>query len=393
MIESKLNTADLYNKKVFLRADLNVPIKNGFILDDFKLSALKPTLDLLVSKSSIIVLGTHLGRPKGKKDNSLSTKPLADWLDNHGYTVKFAKDLQEAQELIKQSKSSSIVMLENLRFYSGEKNYSKEFAEELYNLAPDYYINDAFGAIHREDTSIALLPKLYDLKNKSVGLLIEKEINGLSRIKDNPRPPFVLIMGGAKVKSKLPLIKELLNKATSILLLPPLVFTFLKAQNKEVGKSLVEEDLVNETKKTIDKAKEKNVEILFPDDYLIAQDSISGELSYKDALDKNSFGISIGPKTLEKYKQHIIARSNANTLFFNGTMGFLDRPETTKELKSLLQTVTQSDAYTVIGGGDSVAAVNIFGLAPAFDFISTGGGATLTYLSNQYLPGLINTIS
>lgn len=384
MVKSKLNLADLYNKKVFLRADLSVPIKNDAIFDDFKLRAIVPTLDLLREKSAYIVLGTSL-------ENKYSTKILADWLNDKGYNICFAKDLKQASELIKNMNSGSIVMLENLKLYKEEKNYSQEFAQTLYNLAPDYFVNDAFGLIDKEYTSVALLPKLYENKDKSIGLLMEKELSELSRLK-NPNPPFVVILGGDQIKEKLELIKDLLDKANTIMLLPPLAFTFLKAKGKEVGKYLINQDKVNNAKEILEKSLLTKTNILTPDDFLVAEDNVNGKLSYKKNMDKNDFGIAIGNETLVKYKVHLSC-NNANTIFFTGIMGFLDMPKTIHELKTLLQTVAQSNAYTVIGGGESVAAVNLFNLAPDFNFLSTSSNACLAYISGQSLPGLINTIS
>ena len=280
------------------------------------------------------------------------------------------------------------MLLENLRFFEGEQKHSKEFARELARLA-DFYVNDAFGLLHREDTSITLVPELFEKNKRTIGLLIEKELNALNKLINNTERPFLLILGGGKVEDKLILIKNLLNKVDEIQLLPAIVFTFLKAQGKEVGQSLVAPDLLDYAKSIEKDAVKKNVKLFFPQDYIIAKDSFNGELSILNCEDfkdfENYFGISIGPKTAELFSQNI---NNAKTIFFNGLSGDLSRPETLENIKILFQAMADSKAYTFICGGDSVAAARILGFETQISHLSTGGGSVLTYLSGKELPGL-----
>ncbi len=393
MIQSVLNTADLFHKKVFLRADLNVPLNNGTIEDDFLLNQLLPTLSILIEKNAYVVLATHLGNPRGKENIKLSTKPLVEWLINKGYKVNFARTLNHAQEVIKQACPGSIVLLENLRFYKGEQEYSNNFAEQLYSLAPDYYVNNAFSLLNTQDTSIALLPKLYPENQKSVGFLIEKEIQALSEIKYNPNKPFVVLLSGAThIKEKLHFIDTIIEKIDTLLLGPEIVFNFLKAQGKPTGKIKISRDNEELSSLILKKADEYKTEIIYPVDYLVAHESRDGTLCYKsaDSIDFNDIGISIGPKTVELYEKQLVIAHNTHTVLMYGAMGFLKNPTTTKELRSLLNTIAQSTLYSMIGGGDLVAAVNKFDAdINDFNIILTGDTAALAYITNQTLPGLI----
>lgn len=384
-IESKINNWDLKNKKVFLRADLNVPLENGKILDDFKLKSILPTLDLLVKKEANIILTTHIANPESY-DKNLSTINLLDWFKKIGYKINFCANFEDLKN---RTNNNNIILFENLRFWPEEKDLNKNFAQKLKDSC-DYYINDAFGTLHRDNTSITLLPTLFDSNHKSIGLLIEKELFNLNKLIDKPQKPFLLIMGGAKIKDKLPLIKNFIlnKKVDKILLCPAIVFTFLKALGKNVGKSLIVDEVINTAKEILELSYNNSTEIVFPIDYLIAHDNINGKLEYinGDNIGTNNVGISIGPKTLEIYKTEIL---KAKTIFLNGTMGFDNLPKTEIELKEILQSISQSTAYSVIGGGESIAAVSKFGELKAFSFISTGGGATLAYLANGSLPNLI----
>lgn len=388
-LKSKLNEAEFYNKRVFLRVDLNVPLLNDKIVNDARLNAILPTLNLLIKKGARIVLATHIGRPEGY-DKSLSTELLLNWFCERNYNITFVNNLECAQEYINKAERGQIILLENLRFYKQEQELDEQFATELKKLA-DYYVNDAFGLIHRNNTSITLLPKLFDKENKTIGLLIEKELEALSYLKHNAQKPFILILGGGKVKDKLPLLKALINKVDVILLCPATCFTFLKALNKPVGKSLVDDTEINLALEILNLAHEKSVKIVFPVDYLVALDSYAGPLCYvkADNFPDNAIGISIGQETIDLFKQEIF---KAKTIFLNGAMGLRERPETYSGLRSLLQTIAQSIAYSVIGGGGSVAAVYQYGLESAINFCSTGGGAALAYLiykeGDKVLPGL-----
>ena len=374
-LKSKIKNWDLNNKIVFLRADLNVPLKNGKILDAFRLRAILPTLDLLLRKNAHIILATHIGRPQGF-DAALSTKPLADWLNAQGYPTEF----------VTSTKPAHITLLENLRFNREEKKQDAQFAHLLANGA-DYYVNDAWAVMHRSDTSITLLPQLFPADKKSIGLLVEKELAALSKIKDAPKHPFVAIIGGGKVADKLPVIEALITTVDILVFGPAIVFTFLKALGKPVGKSLVDDNLLDYAQKILDLARAHKVTCIFPVDYVVAQDSFYGTLSYCDAenFPENGVGISIGPKTIAALEKTIMS---AKTIFVNGLMGDIARPETLVETKKLFELIAHAPAYTVIGGGDSVAAIDMFDLKNTINYCSTCGGATLAYISNAPMPGL-----
>ena len=378
----KIKNWDLNNKIVFLRADLNVPLKNGTILDDFRLRAILPTLDLLLSKNAHIILATHLGRPQGF-DATLSTKPLAAWFNAQGYPTEFVASMPDSSENIK---PAHITLLENLRFNREEKKQDAQFAQMLANGA-DYYVNDAWAVMHRTDTSITVMPQLFRADKKSIGLLVEKELAALSKIKDAPKHPFVAIIGGGKVADKLPVIEALITTVDILVLEPAIVFTFLKALGKPVGKSLVDDNLLGYAQKILDLAQEHKVTCIFPLDYVVAQDSFYGTLSYCNAenFPETGVGISMGPKTITLLEKTV---SHAKTIFVNGLMGDITRPETLIETKKLFELIAHAPAYTVIGGGDSVAAIDMFDLKNNINYCSTGGGATLAYISNAPMPGL-----
>lgn len=387
---SKLPEFNIKNRTVFLRADLNITQNNKV----FKLKTIQPTLDFLIAKQAKIILATHIGRPRDLEPNiaqqTLSTKNLLPWFEQNNYNILFAKDIDQAKKLNENLLPAQIILLENLRFFEGEQSANKtkkigitpaEFADSLASLA-DYYVNDAFGEAHRNDTSVTLLPKLFDIDHKTIGFLIEKELKILNTLLGHPKKPFIIIMAGSKVKDKLPLIKNL-NRADSILICPAIVFTFLKSLGKETGKSLVDDLLLNKALEII----KIGSNLVFPVDYQVSNETMAGQLFYtqNSEIPKDAVGISIGPKTLEVFQDII---SNAGTIFLNGTMGFAEYPETEKMFETLLQAISLSNAYSVVGGGDAVAAVYKYGLESAINFCSTGGGATLSYLSGENLPGI-----
>lgn len=382
-IISSLPTMNIDNKTIFLRADLNVPLSKGTIVNDFKLQASRPTLDFLLQKNTKIVLATHLGRPKNQ-EKEFSTKNLIAWFEQHGYTVTFAKDPHEAAQKV-QNLKNGFVLLENLRFFPGEKERSQAFAKKLKECG-QIYVNDAFGTLHRNDTSITVLPEFYEKKDKTIGFLIEKELEHLQKLISKPEKPYVVILGGGKVATKLPFIKAMLYKADKILLCPALVFTLLKALGKPVGKSLVDPAQFEAMRELWQLPTAREI-IQLPTDYQIALDSPKGTISFTadDEIPEHALGTAIGPETIIEFGSII---KDAKTIFFNAAMGFANRPETTQATKHLLQAIAESEAYTVVGGGDSVSAAFAAGIAEKINFLSTGGGATLAYLSGEKLPGL-----
>jgi len=284
-------------------------------------------------------------------------------------------------------------LLENLRFFSGEKNNNQAFAQELAQLG-DYYVDDAFGTLHRTDTSITLVPLLFAPDKRSIGLLVEKELRILDRLREHPDHPFVLMLGGGKTTTKIPLIERFIDQkikghdtVDTVLLCPALAFTFAKALGKPVGKSLVDDAMLNVCRTILDKSKQQNIDIILPIDYQIAYDTITQPFAVidADAMPDNSIGISIGPKTIELFKKKM---NSAKIIFFNGAPGFIDKPETLEGAKNLLQAITAHSANTILSGGDSIAIAHRCGLLHEFTHVSTGGGATLAYLSGKTLPGL-----
>jgi len=383
-IKSKLHSADLENKRVFLRADFNIPIAHGKMIDDYRLERIIPTLNLIFKKKGKIILGTHLGRPQGNNP-SLSAKMLLPWFKKHEYKVEFEPDLASAYEKSFHN-PDVILLLENLRFFPGERSDDQEFARTLAQIG-DYYVNDAFGLVHRTDCSITKVPQIFESNKKTIGLLIEKELHMLNKLLEKPKSPFVLIIGGAKISSKLPFIKSLVTQVDAILLCPAIVFTFLKALGKPVGNSLVDDELLLASKEILETAQQNNTKIVFPLDYQIADQTFDGPVSYIESTDipDNSFGVSIGRKTEELFAQEIM---NAQTVFFNGSPGNEENEKTLEGSLAILSAMAGSDAVTVASGGNTTALVQKFGFTKELDFCSTGGGATLAYLAGEKLPGL-----
>ncbi len=380
-MRSALPTADLSGKSVFLRADLNVPLIGGKIISEFRLEALRPTLDLLIQQKARIVLATHIGRPQGHEER-FSTKHLLSWLSTNRYTVHWAPDLSEAQNIISSCAPGTIVLLENLRFFPEETSATDlEYAKSLRKLA-DYYVNDAWAVLHKDDISITQLPKLYTKENKTIGLLVEREIEELDSLRE-PERPFVMIMGGAKIKQKLPYIEQALTQADTIIVLPALAFTFMKAQGLPVGESLVDESLIPLAQKILSQAKPG--QLILPEDYMVGNKDLAGPLEIVTAIPSGKIGIALGPKSLKTCEEYI---RSSKSLFLNGTMGFFERPETMEPIRKLLQSIARTNTLSVVGGGESVAAVNLFELEQDISFCSTGGGATLYYLINGSLPAL-----
>lgn len=379
-VTCKLTHWDLKDTRVILRADLNVPLADGKVISDFRLQALKPTLDYLLEQKATVIILTHIGRPE-QTELSLSTRHLIPWFTAHNYQIKFAPSIADALQA-----QSNVILLENLRFWPGEQSDSPEFASALAQLG-DYYVDDAFGAMHRTDTSITLLPREFSPEHRSIGFLVEREITALQHLKENPEKPFVAILGGSKVHDKIPLLEKLISKSQTILLCPAIVFTFEKARGTLMGKSFVDDESLGACRTIMEQCAKHGVQILFPVDYQVALDTINGPLSFvtADAIRANAIGISIGPKTIELFSKEIL---NAKTIFFNGVFGFLDRKETLEGARKLIELIAQSQATSIVAGGDTSAATQAFGFLDDIDYVSTGGGATLAYITGQELPGL-----
>ncbi len=383
-LRSQLASYALTNQRVLVRADLNVPIKNCTIINDHRLRALVPTIDLIRRKGGKIILATHIGRPTCYTAD-LSTSLLIPWFQDHGYTIDYQPDLERAYQATLDP-SPSLVLLENMRFFPGEKNHDPVFVELMARLG-DYYVNDAFALEHRTDSSITDVPARFAADKRTIGLLVAHELTMLNKLLDHPPQPWTLILGGGKVADKLPLLYALVDTATTILLGPAIVCTFLKALAKPVGKSLVDDQLLGECLTFLDRAQRKGVKVPFPIDYCVAHGSFYGRLSICDAdqVPDDAVIVSIGPKTANLFAPDI---EQAKTVFYNGLMGDSSRPETWDGSNALFNAMAQSSGFTVIGGGDSVAIAQLLGYSDKIGYLSTGGGATLTYLAGKALPGL-----
>lgn len=383
MIHSKLAHWNVANKRVFLRADLNVPLVDGKIRNDFRLQNILPTLNFLINQNASIILATHIGRPKNKEPE-LSTRILLSWFEKRGYKIRFEPDpISLAQEKMR---PQEIIMLENLRFFPGEKNNDIFFAKQLAHTA-DYYVNDAFGTIHEHDCSVALLPYEFPENKRSIGFLIEKELSVFDELKNDAHHPFIAILGGGKIKDKIPLIYSLVDKIDTLFLYPAICFSFLKTLKKPIGKSLIDDTMLKKCKEIILQAENSNTHYIFPVDYQVSYDSFDGPLAIVAATEfpDNAIGISIGPKTVEECVTII---NSAKTIFFNCAMGFSDRPETQESTKNIIDAMAQSSAKTIIAGGDSVDSALHTAYYTNIDHLSTGGGAALAYLSGAMMPGL-----
>ena len=374
---------DVKNKRIFVRADLNVPLEEEKIENPFRIQAILPTIDTILKKGGKVILATHMGRPSAPI-SGLSTATIASWLAANGYKVRFEANLGKAQK--DSSKNfDEVMILENLRFFPGEGTDDQVFAQTLSNLA-DCYVNEAFGLIHRKNTSITLLPRLFSQKTRALGPLMEKEIAAFENLKKQPKETFSLILGGVKVSDKLPLIEHFLKKAKNILICPPLSFTFMHALGQSVGSSLIDKHSTKKALEILEKAKGKT-NIFLPKDYVVAYKPMQGKLSTinYDEFGPDLVGITVGPKTIELFES---ALQKTKALFVNGLPGFLNRPETLIGTKKILGIIKKSNTYSMVGGGDSVAMVQQLDLEQNVNFLSTGGGSAIAFLSHLPLPGI-----
>lgn len=382
-MKSNLACLDVQNKTVLLRFDGNVPIDRGTVLNDQRLLATLPTIHLLLEKGATVILLTHIGRPE-HKDLNLSTRQLLSCFDDYGLHVTFAQNPSDVAQ--KKAEGHRLILMENLRFFPGEKGQEAAFARELASLG-DFYVNDAFGSLARKDASIKLLPDYFDNAHKTIGLLVEHELVMLDAIKKKMRKPYVLIIGGNKASDKIPLIGQAMHNLSTVLVGPALVFSFLKAQGKPVGNSLVDNEALNMCKEILMHAEEANVKIEYPLDYIIAEGTFDGplDISSHETIANGQVGVSIGPKTAAAWSKII---SHANSVVMNGLMGALSRPESLMYTKDLLHAMAHTSGCSVIAGGDSVAAAYYFDVAKDIDYLSTGGSAALNYLNDIPLAGL-----
>ncbi|WP_099320609.1 phosphoglycerate kinase [Anaerococcus sp. Marseille-P3625] len=392
MNKKTIKDIDVKGKKVLVRVDFNVPLSKenkGAIADDARIKAAIPTIDYLLDNGACVILMSHLGRPKGENNADFSLKPVANWLENH-YGEKFhflASDLvvdDKVKDEVKNLNPGDLALLENTRFVKGETKNDESFAKELASLA-DIYVNDAFGTSHRAHSSnvgvASLLPS-------AVGLLIEKEIDIMGKALEDPEHPFVAILGGAKVSDKIGVIDNLISKVDTILIGGGMAYTFLKAQGKEIGKSLLEEDKMDLSLDLIKKAKANNVEILLPIDAVIADEIKAGaetQIVDIDNIPVDKEALDIGPKTAEMFAEKI---KNAKTVVWNGPMGVFEIKEFSNGTNEVAKALADSSAITIVGGGDSALAIEMAGLKDKITHVSTGGGASLEFLEGKTLPGI-----
>lgn len=388
-----IKDVDLKGKKVFVRVDFNVPFDNkGEISDDTRIVAALPTIKYLIDEGAMLVLTSHLGRPKSKEDKQFSLAPVAKALSEKlGKPVVFVDDCigPKVKEACAAMKPGDVVLLENSRFYPEEKKNDPEFAKKLAeDTGAEAYVNDAFGTAHRAHATTAGVAAYLPIK--VAGLLIEKELEFLGSKTENPERPFTVILGGAKVSDKITVIDSLLDKCDSMLIGGAMAYTFALAQGKKVGKSLVEADKVDLALAALKKAKDKGVNFLLPVDNVVCQtinfaDGTVGELKVMEGIEDGWAGVDIGPKTVELYKSEI---AKSKTILWNGPMGVFEIKECAKGTFAIAEAVAKSDAISIVGGGDSVKAVKKSGYAKDVTFISTGGGASLEFLEGKQLPGV-----
>ena len=386
-----LSDLTLQNKRVLLRCDLNVPIKDGVITDDGRIVASLGTIrKLLDAKCSIIVVA-HLGRPKGEPSKDLSLAPIAKRLGELLNTeVEFSGEITGQINRAHSLKAGQILMLENIRFISAETSKDEQernlLAKELSTYA-DVYVGDGFGAVHRKHASVYELAKLMP---HAAGDLISSEVAVLEKLTVNPERPYGVVLGGAKVSDKIGVISNLLNKVNVIAIGGGMVFTFLAAQNKQIGKSLVEINLIPTVKELINRAEQLGVKLILPTDIVVAKEfseSSQPTIVSVDEIPDDQMGLDIGPESAKQFAQEIV---KCKTVFWNGPMGVFEFPNFAHGTKIVAQSLTQVQGISVVGGGDSAAAVRKLGFDDSqFGYISTGGGASLEYLEGKELPGLV----
>ena len=389
---TQLADLDVAGKRVFLRCDLNVPLKEGAITDDGRIRASLPTINALLDKGARLVIAAHLGRPKGEAKPELSLAPIAQRLGELvGKKVTFAGAITGASvtQAAESLAPGEILLLENIRFSAAETSKDEAersaFAQELAKLA-DLYVGDGFGAVHRKHASVFDLPKLLP---HAAGTLVVAEVKVLKQLTENPVRPYGVVLGGSKVSDKIGVIANLLDKVDVMAIGGGMLFTFLAALGKEIGTSLVERDLIDSVKNLIAQAEKNNVKLLLPTDILVAPAFAAdapATLVSADSIPHDQMGLDIGPKTAETFAAAI---RECKTVFWNGPMGVFEFPQFAEGTRVVAESLTHVSGISVVGGGDSAAAVRALGFnESSFGYISTGGGASLEYLEGKELPGL-----
>jgi len=386
-VKLSIEQLDLGGRRVFLRADLNAPLEAGAVSDDTRLRGVVPTIQYALDHGASVVLASHLGRPKGGPDPKYSLKPVAEHLATLlGRPVPLAPDCvgPETSTLAAALQPGQILLLENLRFHPEEEANDDGFAQRLAGLA-DVYVNDAFAAAHRAHASIAAITRY--LKPAAAGLLMKRELEALTRILEAPERPLAAVLGGAKVSDKIALVEHLLARVDALLIGGGMAFTFLRALGHSVGKSLVEPDRIEMARTALETARRRGVQVVLPVDAVVADglDSPLGRAVSIREIPDGQMGLDIGPLTVDRFAATL---KTAKTIVWNGPMGVFEKPPFAHGTVALARAVAASSAFSVIGGGDTVAAVNQAGVADRIGYISTAGGAFLEFLEGRTLPGV-----
>ena len=386
MNKKTVENIDVSGKKVLVRCDFNVPQdENGKITDNRRIVSALPTIKYLIDDGAKVILCSHLGRPKGEFKEKYSLKPVAEELSKLlGKEVKLAKDIigEDAKNLANNLQSGEVMLLENVRFHKEEEENNPEFAKELANMA-QIYVNDAFGTAHRAHATTA---GVADYLPAVSGFLIKKELDFMGGALENPQRPFVAILGGPKVSDKIGVIESLLEKVDTLIIGGAMAYTFLKAQGSEIGKSLCEEDKIELAKSLLQKAEEKGVKLMLPLDNVVAKEaSENAETKVVTEIEAEYAGFDIGPATIEEYTKEL---ENAKTVIWNGPLGMFEINQFAKGTMTIAERLADIEAITIIGGGDSAAAIEKAGLAEKMSHVSTGGGASLEFLEGKKLPGI-----
>lgn len=388
--KKSIDDLNVKGKRVLLRVDFNVPLKDGVITDDTRIKAALPTIEKLLNDGAKLIICSHLGKPKGEVKEELSLAPVSERLsDLLGKEVLFLKDDtvvgEHALWAVDNLKEGQAALLENTRFRPEEEANDPQFSKELASLG-EIYVNDAFGTAHRAHASTEGVAKYVD--ERAVGYLMEKELEFLGNAVDDPKRPFAAVLGGSKVSSKISVIENLLDKVDTLIIGGGMAYTFIKAKGGNIGRSLLEEDYLDYAGKMLEKAREKGVKLLIPEDTVIASDVKEGAgcgVADIMAIPDDMIGVDIGDKTIAEFSE---ALKDAKTVVWNGPMGVFEIPDFANGTKSIAKVLADLDAVTIIGGGDSAAAVNQMGFADKMTHISTGGGASLEFLEGKELPGV-----
>jgi 3-phosphoglycerate kinase len=381
-----LDDVQLERAEVLLRVDFNVPITKGVITDDTRIQRALPTIRLLQEKHCKIVICSHLGRPKGRVDSKLSLEPtaarLAELLDTE---IVFAHGIigDDIETIAGNLNPGGIMMIENLRFHPGEKEGDIALAQGLARLGR-FYVTDAFGTMHRSDASVALVPAL--MEESCAGLLVSEELKSLSKLTNTPEEPVIGIIGGAKVSDKIAIVESLAKRCDTLIIGGAMAYTFLAAMGVEVGRSRVERGKVLLATRVLERCAEKGLNILLPTDHVVASElSADSEPQVVQIIPEDMMALDIGPETVKAYAKAI---SGAKTVFWNGPMGVFEMEAFAAGTQGVAEAVASADAFTIVGGGDSAAAVAKFGLTDKMDHVSTGGGASLAFIEGDTMPGL-----